>query len=372
LPIKQNKIVMKKALSCIAFFLLLLSISCSKGSNDDDDNPGGGGGGGNVSISSLSPTNVIWGGELTINGSGFSTTKTENFVWFKGDNSCGTTANDSTDWKKAEVVSASATKLVVKVPFTTQNNLPCGNSWASVRVTVKGSFAMSPSAINCMGFPIPVGFCGWYGGGHYAQGAIRVGDSVLLEYAGLGVSNLESAGEISKLRLSVDGISVPVVLRKGISGCSRGVTFYLDSKTFGEAKCEPKVAFWGGSGKDRSFTFSLDKVPNSEATKKYFVFSLPKATYGGVTGPTTVSKALGGTPEWKVTGKDMFYNKVRFIAQGSCTGTVEAQTTCTNNFCNEFVFGIPLSLLNADCTYNVGLVDDCGVMKLVGSVKVNP
>ena len=363
---------MKKGLSYLMIFLFFLSIACSKGNNDDDNNPGGGGGG-NVSITSLAPANVIWGGELTINGSGFSTTKTENFVWFKGDNSCGTSSNDSTDWKKAEIISASATKLVVKVPFTTEQNLPCGNSWANVRVTVKGSFAISPSAINCMGFPIPAGFCGWYGGGFYAQGAIRVGDSVLLEYAGHGVSNLESAGNISKLRLSVDGSPVPIVLRKGISGCSsRGITFLLDAKKFGEAKCDPKDPTWGGSGKKRSFKFSLDQVPGSEVAKEYFVFSLPKATYGGATGPTTVSKSLGGTPEWKITGKDMFYNKVRFMAQAPCSGTVEAFTTCTNNFCDEFVFGIPLSLLNADCTYNIALVDDCGTLKQVGSVKVNP
>lgn len=363
---------MKKKLSGLSLVLILITSACSKG-NKDDDNPPGGGGGGNVTVTSFSPESIVWGDLLTINGTGFSTNKADNFVWLLGDGSCGSSYQDSTGWRKAEVVTASETKLTVKMPFTIDNDLPCGHSNATIRVIVNGKMGASQSSVKGIGFAVPAGFCYWYGGAYYAPGAIRVGDSAMLEYGGHAVGGLTSTGTISKLRLSVDGNAVPIQYRPGVSGCdSRAVTFVLDANKFGETKCEPKDAYWGGTGKKRNFKFYIEDQPQSEVTKEYWVFSLPDAEFAGASGPTTVSKAAGGNPEWTVTGKNMFYDKVRFIAQQPCTGTVEALTTCTNSFCEQFVFGIPLSLLSAGCTYTIVLVDVCGGLKSVGSVKVNP
>jgi hypothetical protein len=359
---------MKKALSYLSCLIMILTVACSKKSKDDNN---GGGGGGAVSISSTSPESVLWGDLLTINGTGFSNNKTDNYVWLFGDGSCGSPNNDSTGWRKAEVVSASATKLVVKMPWTTDANIPCGHSNAIVKVIVNGKYAES-QPVKGMGFAVPAGFCYWYGGAYYAPGAIRVGDSAMLEYGGHGVSNLISSGNISKLRLSVDGIPVPITPRPGVSGCdSRAVTFLLDLTKFGDPKCEPKDSYWGGTGKKRNFTFYINEQEQSKVSKEYWVFSLPKPTYGGVTGPTTVSKLAGGNPEWTVTGNNMYYHKVRFTAMSPCTGTVEAETTC-NGFCDQFIFGIPLSLLTGGCSYNVSLLDICGGVKGIGTVVVNP
>jgi hypothetical protein len=362
---------MKKVLSYLFVVFIFLASACSKGSKDDNN---GGGGGGNVTISSFSPETVFWGDEVTINGNGFSTNKSDNYVWFFGDGNCGSSYNDSTGWRKAEIVSASATKLIVKMPWTVDADIPCGHTNALIRVIVNGKRAESATQVKGMGFAVPAGFCYWYGGAYYAPGAIRVGDSAMLEFAGHGLSNLISSGNVSKLRLSVDGAPVPAKFRPGISGCdSRAVSFILDANEFGDpSKCEPKDAYWGGTGKKRSFKFYLEGHPDSEVSKEYWVFSLPKPTYGGASGPTTVSKAAGGNPQWTVTGKNMFYNKVRFTAMQPCTGFIEAETTCTNEFCDQFVFGIPLSLLTAACSYNVALVDVCGGFKTVGTITVNP
>jgi hypothetical protein len=363
---------MKKAFSYLSYLLILLSTACSKGSKDDN-NPGGGGGG-NLSITSFSPEYVFWGDNVEINGTGFSTNKTDNYVWFQGDGSCGSAYNDSSGWRKGEVLSASATKLVVKTGWTIDGTIPCGHSYAAIRIIVNGKRAESPTHVRYMGFPVPAGFCYWYGGAYYAPGAIRVGDSAMLEFGGHSISNAVATGNISKIRLSVDGKLVPTKLRPGVSGCgSRAVTFELDAEEFGDpSKCEPKDSYWGGTGQKRNFKLYIDGQPQSEVSKEYWVFSLPKPVFGGATGPTSWSKSTGGTPEWTVTGRNMFYNKVRFSAVSPCTGFVEAETTCTNEFCEQFKFGIPLNLLTGGCSYNISLKDVCGGFKSVGTIVINP
>lgn len=366
---------MKKALSYPFVVFIIMATSCSKGSKDDNNGGGGGGGGGNVSVTSASPAYVVWGDQVTIKGAGFSTNKTDNFVWFLGDANCDAPSNDSTGWKKAEVVSASATQLVVKAPWTTlSSDLPCGHTYAKVRVIVNGKMGESPETVKFVGWPVPAGFCYWYGGAYYAPGAIRVGDSAMIEYGGFGVGNLNASGNLTKVRLTVDGAPVPITHRPGVSGCdSRAFTFKLDENEFGDpGKCDPIDSYWGGMGKKRTFKFFIQDQPQSEYSKEYWVFSHPKPTYSGASGPTSVSKAAGGNPQWTVTGKNMFYNKVRFTALSGCTGTAEALTTCTNEFCDQFVFGIPLSLLTAGCSYSVSLVDVCGGFKLIGNIAVNP
>jgi hypothetical protein len=233
---------------------------------------------------------------------------------------------------------------------------------------------VSTMAAKFMGFAVPAGFCYWYGGAYYAPGAVRVGDSAMLELGGHNVGNLINSGNISNLRLSVDGKPVPIKYRPGVSGCdSRAVTFALNANEFGDpSKCEPKDAYWGGTGKKRNFKLYILDQPQSEVSKEYWVFNLPKPVFSGATGPTSLSKAVGGTPEWTVTGRNMFYNRVRFTAQSPCTGFVDAETTCTNEFCEQFKFGIPLSLLSAGCSYNVSLMDVCGGFKAVGTIVINP
>ena len=193
-----------------------------------------------------------------------------------------------------------------------------------------------------------------------------------MDYAGHAMSSLEFSGNISKMKLTVDGISVPIVPRKGISGCTGGgFTFILDPNTFGEVKCTPIDPYWGGTGKKRSFKLSIDGVTMHQYARERFVFSLPRPEVTAATGPASVSKLAGGNPTWTVTGRNMYYNKVRFLSTG-CGPTVETQTTCGNSFCKDLSFSIPLILLNENCTYNIWLVSDCGATKNIGQIKINP
>src|SRR6185503_12454050 len=93
--------------------------------NNNNGNSGGNGGGnngggnaGNLSISGTSPEYPFWGDELTINGTGFSSTKSENYVWIDGSNPCSSNGSrDSAGWRKAEIISATSTQLKIKVPY---------------------------------------------------------------------------------------------------------------------------------------------------------------------------------------------------------------------------------------------------------------
>lgn len=366
---------MRKPFFQVILTSLVLFTACSKDKKEDD--PGGGGGNNDpVTITGTSPEFVFWGDQLTITGTGFSTTKADNFVWLMSDASCETNSQDSTDWKKAEVLSATATQLTIKIPYTTgPGGFPCGpDLGASLRITVKGKpTAISPQLVKTMGFPVPISFCDNYGGGYYASAAARPGDSVLLTYAGLGLINLHNSGNQSKIRLMVGNKSIPVKIRPGVSGCGTwGLTFKLELLDFGAAACSPLDPAWSLAGKKNIFKLSLEGVSQSAVTKEFFVANLPYATYTGFSGPAQVSKSAGGNPFWTVTGKNMHYHRVRFDALAPCTGTSGEVSTVCNSFCDQFSFDIPLSLLNAGCTYSVRLIDQCGSTKLIGSVKINP
>jgi|GEM_PF-3543005 len=352
-------------LGCIAIVLT----ACKKDS--DDDTPGPGGGNADpVTITSTSPEYVFWGEELTINGTGFSSTPSENFVWFAG-NDCGTDPNDSTDWKRAEVVFASATRLVVKMPHTIYNGMVCGpDLTALLRVNVSGKpLVIASTSIRPMGFPIPINFCDNYGGGYISPTMIRPDDSVYLSYSGFGLINLHTSGSQSRLRFSVGNTLIPFSFRPGLNCSTWGITFKLPMD-YAEASCSPVHPQYGIAGKTYPFKLRLEGVEGSEVSKELFVANLPKATYGSASGPAEVSKSAGGNPHWVVVGKNMTYEKVVFNAIAPCTGNTGEISTACNSFCDQLNVYIPLSVLNAGCTYTITLKDKCGSTKLIGSVKI--
>ena|SRR5688572_16754520 len=106
-----------KSFTVACLVIATIIAACGKG-NSGGNPPPPPPPGGAPTISSTSPDYVFWGKELTINGTGFSTTASENIVYVKGNKSCDT----DTTWQKAQVVSATATRLVVKVPFVTKAN----------------------------------------------------------------------------------------------------------------------------------------------------------------------------------------------------------------------------------------------------------
>ena len=373
---------MKKIIYLSILVPVLLVAACKKSGNTPGAGPGPdpvpnpGGNNDPVTITGSSPEYVFWGGELTITGTGFSTTKADNFVWLPGDDNCyGTNKKDSTDWKKAEILSATATKLVIKVPYSTNDNgNPCGNDLgARLRLTVKGKKTVeSTFPIRTMGVPVPISFCDDYGGGYHASGAVRPGDSALLTLGGSGMINLLNSTNKNKIRLAVGGKSVPVTLKPGVSGCGTwGLTFILPNVEFAEKQCTPINSTWGQAGEMKTFKLFIDES-QLEAKKDFFVTNLPKGVITDASGPLGVSKSAGGHPHWVVKGKNMSFRKARFTGTSpSCANSGEFDITCLG-YCEEFHVYVPLSLLSVGCSYNISVIDECGQSKHIGGVQINP
>jgi hypothetical protein len=115
-----------------------------------------------VEVTATSPEFTFWGDELTLTGKGFSTKLEDNFVWLKNETfafgSCSfDNRTDSTGWRKATVLRATATSLTIKVPYKTasetSNNRACGVINPNISVTVNGKTAVSEK-VKLIGYSI--------------------------------------------------------------------------------------------------------------------------------------------------------------------------------------------------------------------------
>lgn len=358
---------MKKKIYFAAITVLLFIGACKKDSNDDD-NPGGGGNNDPVTITSTSPEYVVWGQEVSINGTGFSTAMADNYVWIASDNQCGTNPQDSTDWKKATVVSATATKLVIKLPYTThpsESTLPCGpDEGAQLHVIVKGKPRVTaPQYIKTIGIPFPTFFKNDYPGYH-GPTAMRQGDSTFLRYGGLSSINMNNSGYKDKIRLKINGNVVPV------TRYFQGVAFKLPVQDFAIAQCTNDPV-WGIGGEQKPFMIYFEGIEHATVTKNYFIGYFPNAQISNVSGPIVVSKSAGGNPFLKVSGSNMNFPKGKITPLNGCPGISQTFTlNGVNEFLSEFNVDIPLSLMNSGCSYAFRVIDPCGGERHIGNVSV--
>ncbi len=332
--------------------------ACSKGGggNPGGGNPGGGnpgGNNGNVTITSTSPAYVFWGEEVTITGTGFSTTVNDNVVYFKGNQLC----SSDTTWQKGTVTSASSTQLKVKVPFITKSNgVLCGHDWARVRVTVGGKSVTRDEAVKFVGPPV-IGLCHPYGVtiGEYPN-TYRTGDSSVMT-AHLWTLYGRESGYYDKIKLYINGTLLNTVDRYWSGATCGGLTFVLDPSTYAAvSNCTVPSGYGGGPARKFSFIAKVDGTNYADTTECY-VFNQPKTTITGTTGSTNVSKSAGGNPAIEVKGKHMFFTQIRWTNSMEATfHTAEAPSLSATSIS----VGIPLSLMVANRTYTATGIGPCG------------
>lgn len=352
----------------LAFSLLVVAmfmVTCKK-SNDNNNPGGGGGGGGNLSIASTSPDYAFWGQELTINGAGFSTTANENIVYVKGNKSC----DPDTTWQKATVVSATATKLVVKVPFVKRpNGVLCGNDWGRVRVTVGSKSVLRDDAVKFVG-PPEIGLCNPYGvtiGNYpntYRPGEISVMSAHLWTLYG------RESGYYDKIKLFINGSPLNIKDSVFTGSTCNGFRFILDAQTWSDLNnCIQPSGYGGGAA--RKFTF-IAKVEgtNFADTTECYVFNQPNMVVNGASGSTTFSKSGGGNPSVNVQGKYMYFTKIAWSAIGeSVFHTTPSGLSLAST---EVGVSIPLSLMTANKTYSATGITECGLTVNLFSVSITP
>lgn len=357
-----------KPIAVACLLIAALFITCSKGGNN------GGGGtppppppGAAPTITSTSPEYVFWGQELTINGTNFSTTANDNIVYVKGNQAC----DPDTTWQKAQVVSATATKLVVKVPFITKSNgVLCGNDWGRVRVTVGGKSFLREEAVKFVG-PLVISMCHPFGVtiGEYPN-TYRPGDSVVMS-AHLWTLYGRESGFYDKIKLRVGNKQLAIKDRYFQGATCGGLTFVLEPTEFCEVtNCsKPNPNYQGDPARKFTFIANVEGTDFAD-TADVFVFNHPRMVVSGFEGNTNVSKLAGGNPYILVKGKYMYFNEVAWSTQGE-----PAFHTAVNGLSlsdTEHQVGIPLSLMSAGKSYTATGKTPCGTTVNLFSVSIMP
>lgn len=366
-------------LALAAAATIILFSGCSSDDEPDPNNPNnpndpGNNSGDKVTITGTSPEFTFWGDELTITGTGFSEVKDENVVTFVNSYPQAYGLKLTSKDGDIEIVSASKTKLVIRVPYikdeTPEVTHTRGEEYAKIEVTVKNTKDTS-DVVKFLGLPRVGNFeyhYGWYDIG----GVTRSGDSVILNggfyglKTGAGEAYHKQAGTYDKLRLRVDDIEVPIKYRK-ISNSIQGWALYLPSDKFSVVRCDE------GSEGDRDMLFEFYVLGTDKKSSRLLsVTYLPSDEIKTVTGPMVVSKSAGGNPFWTVTGKDMYYHNARFVPK-TCSGeSTEIQVAAPGTINQEFTVGIPLSFLEEGCTYSIILVTPCDDFQQIGTVAIEP
>lgn len=355
-----------KSLSLALLIIATLVATCNKSNDDNNPGGGGGGGGGNLSISSTSPEYAFWGQELTINGAGFSTNANENIVYIKGNKSC----DPDTTWQKAAVVSASATKLVIKVPFVKKSNgVPCGNDWGRVRVTVGSKSVLRDEAVKFVG-PLEISLCHPYGVtiGTYPN-TFRPGEISVMS-AHLYTLYTRESGYYDKIKISVNGGALNIKDSLFTGATCSGFRFMLDAATFSDLNnCAQPAGYGGGAARKFTFIGRVDGTNFADTTECY-IFNQPNMTITGSEGASQVSKSGGGNPTVKVKGKHMYFTKVAWKATGE--NVFHTTPPGVNLAATEVGISIPLSLMTANKTYTAAGITECGLEVTLFSIGVTP
>lgn len=356
-------------LACFGFLLLAFP-SCKKDANNDDNsgsNNGGNNNGGNAGtfkITGTSPEYVFWGDELTINGTGFSTNAGDySFKFFSGD--------PCIDNFQTQVYSATATQLKIKAPIgQSTTGQPCGPNSLSVVVTAGGK-SDTAKAIKMVGWPRIIDVCSHYGG--FAGNYFTPGDSAVLTLEGATGwhATVNNYHKNVKLRIGNDDVSFSWENITSGCGIAGGAKVNLDVAKYAERKC-PTDPGWNNGWRPLTFTAYVPGT-NRMVSKDILVNWQPTDRFYNFSGPQVVSKS-GGFPiaQWTVNGRNMFYEKARFTSL-NCNVTPQEMTISSGNgFYNTITFDIPLSVLSANCSYNVSLVTRCGDVQGVGTIQIVP
>lgn len=338
--------------------ILIVALSCSE-DGDPNQQPPPPPGGGEVSITSVEGGNMFWGDEMTISGTGFSATKTENIVKLTNVSLdfCGLNYTSGTGGV-IEIVSATTTQLKVKIPYKQVNNTPvCGPERATLEITVNGKMGKK-EGIEFNALP-------WIGTFNYHYGwfdipsVTRIGDSVMIAGGMKGYFSRES-DLWDDIKLSIDG--KPVGAKFRTIGLESGWAFFLPIDEYGALSCSTEPEGWAPA---RKMNFTLSVGGKSASTELYVQY-LPTMSAGCQDCPGTTDQLNPVTPVWKITGQNIYYTEARFVPQSPCEGSSQGVSLVKDTFADEVVFQIPLALLTSQCQYGVYFADDCGRSQLMG------
>lgn len=345
--------------------LWLLAGSCSDDPADDQTpspGPGPSPTPSGVTVTSVTE-GAFWNDEITLTGTGFSATKTENVVKFVKVQPATCSLNYTSDGGDIEIISATATTLKIKVParYNPFGEIACGPEVADIEVTVSGKSGTFKGA-KFSGVPL-IGKFIYHYGGFGDPNFHTLGDSVMIAGYLLG-SAPRSSPYWDKLRLSVNGQNVPFKWRT--IALKTGPAFILPPDEFKDKSCPLEL---DGYPNARKVTFRL-YIDGTDKDSKIdlYIQKVPTATANCNLCKSTLKKTLGETIVWEIKGKNMDFSKVRFApANPVCGPPQDMGITGSAEF---LTIDIPNSILAVDCQYTVFLIDHCDNPLPIGSLTV--
>jgi len=367
----------------IGLFLGVL-MGCSEeqdpdGGNNNPNNPNNPPASVVVEVTATSPEFTFWGDELTLTGKGFSSKPEDNFVWLKNETgalgSCPSdNRTDSTGWRKATVLRATATSLTIKVPYKaaseSTNNRACGVIDPAISVTVNGKTAVS-SKVKLLGIPHIRDICytnsGFKGAGMIPGKALENHISI----PGVGLYGA-SSGIDDKMKLSVNGVLIPLtkVESTGPTNCASSYKFVIPLE-FANGNCSTSdPVLTGRFANMMDFVAVIDGTTKSSEKFAYPVSSFPDRIFSTFT-QRVFSYSAAGNPEIVLEGKGLnWYSEARFSGTtGGCTLATIGPVSSESG--TKLTITIPLAQMQVGCRYTLTLVDVCGrVSNQVGQVTI--
>ncbi len=334
----------------------------------------------NVEITETSPEFIFWGDELTLTGKGFSTKPADNFVWLKNETaslgSCSSdNRSDSTGWRKATVLRATATSLTIKVPYKiaseNSSNRACGVIDPNISVTVNGKTAVSKK-VKLLGIPYIADVCytnsGWKGAGMIPGKELENQISI----PGVGLYGA-SAGIDEKMKLLVNGVYLPLtkVVSTGPTNCASSFKFVIPLE-FADGNCStPDPVLTSRFANMMDFVAVIDGTTKSSEKLTYPVSSFPDRTFSTFT-QRVFSYSAAGNPEIVLTGSGLnWYKEARFSPQPNTGCTLATIGPVPSVDGTTLTILVPLAQMQVGCSYTLTLVDVCGrVSNQVGLVTI--
>jgi hypothetical protein len=368
-----------KQLFAGSIIIAMIATACKKGNNDSSGNNSGGGnngGGGNtgsLTITGVPANYTFWGKELTVTGTGFSTNAADNIVSIRG---YGVSTSDTV--MTAEVISATATKLVIKVPYKVitggGDTLFRGFDYGKVRVKVNDKMVTADSNSRFIGIPVINNICHHYGPQQYAQ-AVQPGDSVVLSCGIPGIYGNDKYFE--SLSLYINGTKIPAA-KKIVNVICGGLIFYLPPQDYCELNnctvpSPAGVNVPTRPARKMNFQLKIEGTGIVGARKEFYVINQPNLQIVGSIGGNYY-KSAGGNPYGTVTGKYFQFKNIKWVTTGLPDETTAPPGHDLNTTSMQ-VF-VPLGSLQANGafarTYTVYGITHCEDAIKIGQINIYP
>ncbi|HRN78837.1 MAG TPA: hypothetical protein PKY29_01885 [Ferruginibacter sp.] len=345
--------------------LMCCLTSCKKDAGNDD----GGDPNAPVVISSYAPEKPMWGQEVIINGSGFSSNLSEVEVYFPGNNAYINPGYlEMMRVITAEVIEASPTRLKVKMPYITSlssfgnimipSSLHNGYGKIAVKIGDKPLYTFPVQESEYIYFRAAP-FINGAGIEPYGYGGVYVkpGRKVRFSGKGFGLTTTEGTLTINGRQAVIDSVWYNVVVSG--EGCWNMIATF-------PAEAGSKVS----GNVDHTYTYTRF---GASVTRTVPGIALPDLV---VTGNTLLGNYTTGmsVTDFTITGRSLYANQIRISNGASVVATVpitgaSVSATSVSSF-------IPLSILLplGAATYSVVLYDsdlNQGFGTL-GSITISP